>query len=85
MIQWEYQITVHELPGLQQAGYDKTIACDQGGQCFIPYETFSGCLGWLEDLFRDKGKDGWELVQSGYHQKELLCIWKKKIEIMEKG
>ena len=80
MIQWEYQITVHQLPGLQPAEQEKMIKCDQAGQCFIPYETFSGGLGWLEDLFRVKGKEGWELVQSGYHQKELLCIWKKKTE-----
>ncbi len=85
MIQWEYQITVHNLPAGpagQQAGM---IECDQTGQCFIPYDTLSGGLGWLEDLFREKGKEGWELVQSGYHQRELLCIWKKKVEKTQRG
>ena len=86
MIQWEYQITVHELPGQPGGqGQKQEISCDETGQCFIPYGTLSGGLGWLEDLFRGKGREGWELVQSGYHQRELLCIWKKKIEIAEKG
>jgi len=85
MIQWEYQITVHDLPAAHAGKQGRMIECDQAGQCFIPYDTLAGGLGWLEDLFREKGKDGWELVQSGYHQKELLCIWKKKVEIMQRG
>ncbi len=85
MIQWEYQITVHDLPGSRVGRPENMIECDQRGQCFIPYDAVSGGLGWLEDLFRKKGKEGWELVQSGYHQKELLCIWKKKIDIAERG
>jgi hypothetical protein len=32
-----------------------------------------------------KGKKGWERVQSGYHNRELLCIWKKRKEVEEKG
>ena len=85
MIQWEYQITVHDLPAAHAGKQGRMIECDQAGQCFIPYDTLAGGLGWLEDLFREKGKDGWELVQSGYHQKELLCIWKNKVEIMQRG
>lgn len=85
MIQWEYQITVHDLPAGRAGQQAGMIECDQTGQCFIPYGTLSGGLGWLEDLFREKGKDGWELVQSGYHQRELLCIWKKKVEIIQRG
>jgi hypothetical protein len=85
MIQWEYQITVHELPGPQAGGQVPGIACDQSGQCFVPPGTLQGGLGWLETLFCEKGKEGWELVQSGYHQKELLCIWKKQVIAGRKG
>lgn len=85
MIQWEYQITVHDLPAVRPRQQGEMIECDQTGQCFIPYDALSGGLGWLEELFRKKGKEGWELVQSGYHQKELLCIWKKKVEIKQRG
>ena len=83
MTQWEYQITIHELPERQAGKGDRTIECDQDGLCFV-HDVFSGGIEWLEDLFREKGKDGWELVQSGYHSRELLCIWKKRKEAAEK-
>ena len=85
MIQWEYQITVHELPERQPPKQKSTtIECDQDGLCFV-HDVFPGGIEWLEALFREKGKEGWELVQSGYHNRELLCIWKKKKETGEKG
>lgn len=84
MIQWEYQITVHEMPKPKAEKQKGTIECDQNGQCFV-HDAFQGGLEWLEDLFHEKGKKGWELVQSGYHHHELLCIWKKKKEARTKG
>ena len=85
MIQWEYQITVHELPERQPPKQKSTtIECDQDGLCFV-HDVFLGSIEWLEDLFREKGKEGWELVQSGYHNRELLCIWKKRKETGEKA
>jgi hypothetical protein len=39
----------------------------------------------LKNLFDEKGKEGWELIQCGYHNRELLCIWKKKKEARGKG
>ena len=84
MIQWEYSITVHELPDKQVKEPAKTIQCDQDGLCFI-HDVVPGGVEWLEDLFREKGNEGWELVQSGYHNKELLSVWKKKKEAEEKG
>ncbi len=84
MVKWQYQITVHQLPGLQ-TGVEAKIECDQTGQCFVPYDTLSGGLGWLETLFSERGKQGWELVQSGYHNRELLCIWKKKVDSRQRG
>ena len=76
MAQWEYQITVHNLPQPDQKVEEGVIECDQAGQCFV-HDTFKVGIEWLEGLFREKGKEGWELVQSGYHNRELLCIWKK--------
>ena len=83
MIQWEYQITIHELPEPKVENQKRTIECDQSGLCFV-HDAFQGGIEWLEDLFRKKGKEGWELVQSEYHNRELLCIWKKK-ETKRKG
>jgi len=84
MIQWEYQITIHQLPERQVGKDTGTIECDQDGLCFV-HDVFQGGIGWLGDLFREKGKEGWELVQSGYHNRELLCIWKKRKETGKKG
>jgi hypothetical protein len=35
--------------------------------------------------FRENGKEGWKLAQCGYHNRELLCIWKKKKETGQKS
>ncbi len=79
MAQWEYQITMHDLPKPKAEQGESTIECDQDGLCFV-HDAAQGGLDWLEDLFCEKGKNGWELVQSGYHHRQLLCIWKKKKE-----
>ncbi len=84
MIPWEYQITIHELPELKAEGQKRTIECDQAGLCFV-HDVFQGGLQWLEDLFQEKGKEGWELIQSGYHHRQLFCIWKRRKETVEKG
>jgi hypothetical protein len=84
MPQWEYQITIHELPEAKVDQQKRTIECDQNGLCFV-HDVFQSGIGWLEGLFREEGMNGWELVQSGYHNRELLCIWKKKKETGESG
>jgi hypothetical protein len=84
MTQWEYQVTIHELPKPKTGNQGTTIECDQDGLCFV-HDAFHVGIEWLEALFREKGKDGWELVQSGYHNRELLCIWKKEKAARKKG
>ncbi len=83
MTQWEYSITVHELPKMQPKEPGKAIECDQDGLCFI-HDAYQGGVAWVENLFKEKGQEGWELVQSGYHNRELLCVWKKRKESAEK-
>ncbi len=84
MPQWEYEITVHELPERPAEKEGRTFACNQDGLCFV-HDAYPGGIQWLEALFREKGEKGWELVQSGYHDRELLCIWKKVKEVEGKG
>ncbi len=84
MVQWEYQITYHEIPAAPSAEVGEIIACDQTGRCFVHDASQEG-IQWLTQLFREKGLDGWELIQSGYHTRELLCIWKRRIEAGNKG
>lgn len=77
MVQWEYQITIHELPESSQDIKESIIKCDQTGQCFV-HDTSRLGIEWLEKLFSERGQEGWELIQSGYHHRELLCIWKRQ-------
>ena len=84
MIQWEYRITVHEVPKSKEEGKKNVIQCDLAGQCLV-HDTSQIGIGWLESILRDQGKEGWELVQSGYHDREFLCIWKKEKEDSRKG
>jgi hypothetical protein len=31
----------------------------------------------ISETFNEEGKGGWELVQFGYHQGEIICVWKR--------
>ena len=84
MLGWEYQITVHELPESLARKEGTTFECNQDGLCFV-HDAYPNGIQWLEELFRQRGEQGWELVQSGYHNRELLCIWKKRKEGEGKG
>ena len=55
MAQWEYQITIHELPEPQAPQKKTTIECNQDGLCFV-HDAFQGGLDWLENLFCEKGE-----------------------------
>jgi hypothetical protein len=76
MSPWKYQVTLHKFPE-SNCEEKAIIECDQAGSCFV-HDTCQGGIDWLESLFRERGDEGWELVQSAYHHRELLCIWKKK-------
>lgn len=84
MIQWEYNITLHKAPQISNEVRQGIIECDQMGHCLI-HEAFRGGIQWLEELFYEKGKEGWELIQLGYHNQELLCIWKRRKEDIQKA
>ncbi len=83
MRKWEYRITVHTLPSLP-CDEQTVIECDQEGGCYVGIAC-RGKVAWLEEVLAEKGREGWELVQSGYHQKELFCIWKRPSELEERG
>ena len=76
--QWEYHVTLDQLPQ-PECDEGEVYECSQAGECFV-HDACQGGLSRLEKLFREKGKKGWELVQTGYHHRELLCIWKKRKE-----
>jgi hypothetical protein len=78
MARWKYEVTLHQFPETP-CDEIEVIECDQTGGCFV-HDACRVGTGWLEDLFHEKGNDGWELVQSGYHHHKLLCIWKKEVK-----
>lgn len=55
MPQWEYQITVHELPERPAEKEGRTFACNQDGLCFV-HDAYPGGIQWLEALFRERAR-----------------------------
>ena len=84
MIQWEYQITIHELPERQAEKETEPLNVIRMAFVLSMMPIRAALNGWRM-LFHEKGKKGWELVQSGYHNRELLCIWKKRKVAGQKG
>lgn len=82
MMRWEYQITRYQLKDLSR-GKDipeTTFYCDQKGQCFL-HDTSHATADMVCGAFNEEGKKGWELVQFGYHQGEIICIWKRAVSV----
>jgi hypothetical protein len=78
MLKWEYRITRYhlkdflkgeELPG-------PSFYCDRKGQCFL-HDTNVAAADLIREALNEEGKSGWELVQFGYHQSEMMCVWKR--------
>lgn len=71
MDKWEYQVKRDRMERKE-----KVIECGMEGECFV-HEP-------IEDEFQKilnvEGSKGWELVHLGYHQGEILTIWKRKNE-----
>ena len=81
MKKWEYQITRYDLKDFVQEAEIANTAfyCDQKGQCFL-HDTTHATADMIRDTLNEEGKSGWELVQFGYHQSELMCVWKRIVE-----
>ena len=78
---WEYQITRYHLQDfIREEEMDPAaFYCDQRGQCFL-HDTSREGADMIRDVLNQEGRKGWELVQFGYHQKELMCVWKRAAE-----
>ena len=81
MRKWEYQITRYDLEDLAQGEEISNLAfyCDHKGQCFL-HDTSRAAADMIRDALNEEGKSGWELVQFGYHQSEMMCIWKRILD-----
>jgi hypothetical protein len=84
MKKWEYDITFHSIEELgipeNEVNFpsDQVIACDSEGHCFYN-DVMKVYLDKFRELLNEKGSDGWELIQSGYHRGSLVCFWKREI------
>jgi len=82
MRKWEYQITrynLQDLAGGEEEIFPKAFYCDSKGQCFL-HDTSQAASDMIRDTFNAEGKEGWELVQFGYHHRELMCLWKRPVD-----
>jgi len=83
MEKWEYQITRYRLEDFSRGreAEEKAFYCDQKGRCFL-HDTSRAAADMIRDTLNEEGKKGWELVQFGYHQNELMSIWKRAAEAL---
>ena len=77
MTRWEYQITLKELPAPKPEELEQRFSCDHQGECALHDTVAEGAIGAMEKLFGQEGEEGWELVQFEYHQRQVLCVWKR--------
>lgn len=82
MIKWEYDITFHSLEelGIDQAQFlhDQVISCDPEGHCFFS-DFLRPYMDAFQKILNERGFNGWELVQVGFHRGSLVCFWKRQL------
>jgi hypothetical protein len=80
MLTWEYRITRYHMDELAkgEAFSGASFFCDQKGQCFL-HDTDTAAAEVIREALNEEGKSGWELVQFGYHQSEMMCVWKRMV------
>lgn len=80
MLKWEYRITrYHVKEFVKRDEFSGTsFYCDQKGQCFL-HDTDIAAADLIREALNEEGKSGWELVQFGYHQREMMCVWKRMV------
>jgi len=78
MPNWTYKVTRHKANG-EHVKQERVIECDSEGSCFV-HDLNDAEMKRLNDFFNKHGAQGWELVQCSYHDKEVICVWKKEVE-----
>lgn len=78
MKNWEYDISFHIIED-ENFPKDQVIACDTEGHCFFN-DVMKPHLDFFKNLLNERGSEGWELVQLGYHRGSLVCFWKREKE-----
>jgi hypothetical protein len=81
MKKWEYDISFHSIEELNipetEFPPEQVVACDMEGHCFFN-DVMKPSLDVFRKLLNERGSEGWELVQTGYHKGSLVCFWKRE-------
>lgn len=78
MKSWEYDISFHQIED-ESFPKEQVIACDTEGHCFFN-DVMKPSLDFFKNLLNERGSEGWELVQLGYHKGSIVCFWKREKE-----
>jgi hypothetical protein len=81
MKNWEYDISFHSIEelGVSETDFpsEQVVACDTEGHCFFN-DVMKPSMEIFRELLNERGTEGWELVQAGYHRGSLVCFWKRE-------
>ena len=73
MKMFEYDITTHPASAFQQVAF----FCSNEGMCnleAVPEDQ----IARLSEILRDRGQQGWELVQISFGHDGLMAFWKRE-------
>ncbi|MBI4966039.1 MAG: hypothetical protein HY913_22355 [Desulfomonile tiedjei] len=76
MDRFEYEITTHSSETFRRLVY----FCSEGGDCGIE-EVPAEEPQLLVDLFNERGREGWELVQLLFGSNGFMAYWKRKLNV----
>lgn len=91
MTKWEYDITSYSIEqvlaqrdklGLPAEEERPVMFCTDKGACFfdnIPNPNIQVIL----DILNSKGAEGWQLVDVSFREDEMVCFWKREVEIVQ--
>ena len=91
MTTWEYDITSYSIEqvlamreklGLPAEEARPVMFCTDQGACFfdnIPNANIQVIL----DILNSKGAEGWQLVDVNFRDEEMVCFWRREVQIVE--
>jgi len=74
MKQFEYEITKHPADEFSKLVY----FCNPEGECDLD-QVPSDQTKILENLLNQRGKDGWELLQTLFGKDGIVIFWKREL------
>ena len=77
MERFEYDITRHSAEAFMEMIY----FCSETGDCKLE-EVPAGQPQMMVDLLNERGRDGWELVQTNFGKDGVLAWWKRRLGVM---